>query len=141
MKVLDKQKAFFLTGKTLPIEFRRNALESLQKQLLLHEQDLLSALYKDLGKSEFEGFETELGMVYGELKETLRHLKKWMKPKQVATPRNAFSLQRKDCTTSSGSCFGDCSMELSDTTVFNPFNWCNCCWKLCDTEMLRVCTT
>lgn len=90
MKVLDKQKAFFLTGKTLPIEFRRNALESLQKQLLLHEQDLLSALYKDLGKSEFEGFETELGMVYGELKETLRHLKKWMKPKQVATPRMHF---------------------------------------------------
>ena len=86
MKILKRQREYFSTGRTLPIRFRREALCSLKRQLTLHEPQLLAALHKDLGKSAFEGYETELGLLYGELEEALRHLKKWAKPKRVAAP-------------------------------------------------------
>ena len=37
-----------------------------------------------MGKSEFEGYETELGIVKSELKNTIKNLEKWSKPKKVS---------------------------------------------------------
>ena len=51
------------------------------------------ALYKDLGKSSFESYMAEIGMVKSELSYAKKHLKKWMKTEQVKTPLAQFPSQ------------------------------------------------
>ncbi len=91
MEILAQQRQFFSTGKTLPTRFRKEALRFLKTELRRQEPQLLSALQKDLGKSGFEGYETELGLLYGELEEALRHLDRWAKPRRVSAPLMHFS--------------------------------------------------
>lgn len=46
----------------------------------------MDALHRDLRKNEFEAYGTEIGIVYGDISHTLRHLQQWMQPKRVGTP-------------------------------------------------------
>lgn len=87
---LESQRKYFQTGETRSYAFRKQALLSLKRALARHDKNLLSALKNDLEKSEFEGYESELGLVYGEIEEALHHLKRWMKPKRVAAPLMHF---------------------------------------------------
>lgn len=50
----------------------------------------MHALKTDLQKSEFEAYTTEIGFVLEEIRFTLKHLKKWSKPKRVKTPITHF---------------------------------------------------
>ncbi len=43
-------------------------------------------LTADLGKAPFEGYATELGLVYDEITICLKHLTKWTRPRRVASP-------------------------------------------------------
>lgn len=79
-------EAFYHTGATKDITFRLAALRRLEQALHAHERDILSALKLDLNKSGFEAYETELGLIYGELKNAISHLPAWAKPKRVPTP-------------------------------------------------------
>ena len=54
----------FQSGATLKADFRRGQLEALRRALKAREPQLLEALRTDLGKASFEGYATELGMVY-----------------------------------------------------------------------------
>lgn len=81
--ILDRQKEFFNTNKTKSIDFRIDNLRKLKALIKENEYKILQALYSDLGKSEAEGFMTEIAMVYGELNTALKHVKKWSKPKRV----------------------------------------------------------
>lgn len=65
--LLLEQKEFFSSGATLSKTFRLQAIEKLKQALKVRETQLLKALNEDLGKSFFEGYETELGMVYTEI--------------------------------------------------------------------------
>ena len=89
-ETLDRQKAYFRRGETLSYSFRINALRALKNALKAHETEILSALDKDLGKSSFEGYATELGIVYEEIGYLEKHLKKLMKPTRVKTPITQF---------------------------------------------------
>ncbi len=82
---LNKQREFFKSGRTLSYEFRKTQLEKLQKVIEQNAEALNDALHKDLRKSETESWLTEIGFVLGELKTTLKHLKKWMKPERAGT--------------------------------------------------------
>ena len=79
------QQKFFVTGRTLDFAFRKNALRKLKTSILDHENDFYDALFKDLHKSEFESYATEIGFVLDELSFNLKKLKKWMKPKKVSS--------------------------------------------------------
>ncbi len=70
----------------LPYDFRRAQLQKLARALIANEQELLTALSKDLGKSAAQAYTSELAIIHYELKFTLRHLKGWMKPARVKTP-------------------------------------------------------
>lgn len=50
------------------------------------ERQFSAALKADLGKSEFEAYATEIGFVLHDLTYTIKHLKRWMKPKRIKTP-------------------------------------------------------
>ena len=82
----QKMHDFFLTGATLDVDYRRQALVKLKAYLKANEERILSALTADLGKAPFEGYATELGLVYDEINTCLKHLNSWSKPRRVPTP-------------------------------------------------------
>ena len=88
--IVEKQKEFFKKDTTKSVEFRINILQKLEKAIRDNEKQILSALYEDLSKSEAEGYLTEIGIVYGEIHEALKKVKKWSKPKRVMGSLGTF---------------------------------------------------
>ncbi len=72
--LIAAQRRYFNEGLTRSISFRREMLLRLKRGLEKHEDALLSALEQDLGKSRFEAYETELGIVRSELRDAWKHL-------------------------------------------------------------------
>ena len=89
-EIIAKQRAFFGTGQTKSIEFRRAQLQKLTQLIKEHEQKILDAVYADLRKPAIEAFGSEILVTLSEIKFVLKHLKDWMKPQKVATPINLF---------------------------------------------------
>ncbi|HKL78809.1 MAG TPA: aldehyde dehydrogenase [Mobilitalea sp.] len=86
---------YFNTGETREVSFRIKQLKKLEQTIKIHEADILEALKKDLNKSEFEGYMTELGMVYEELRFMRKKLANWAKPHRVRTPITQFIASSK----------------------------------------------
>ena len=82
-KILELQQKFFKSGVLDKIEYRKNALIELKREIKKNEIDIQQALYIDLGKSEGESFLTEIHFVYNEIKIALKNLNKWTKRKSV----------------------------------------------------------
>lgn len=81
-----EQRAFFAGGKTRDLEFRREALTKMRAALQKWEKPLCEALRTDLHKSYEEAFMTEIGLVYGEIADALKHLDRWARRRKVRTP-------------------------------------------------------
>lgn len=86
----NNSKAFFNTHKTKNLKFRKQQLKLLSKNIKNHENELLDALYKDLGKSKVEACATEIGMLLKSIKLMRKELKNWSKTKQTDTPLYLF---------------------------------------------------
>jgi aldehyde dehydrogenase (NAD+) len=65
---------------------RKAKLRALLEALLAHRLEAQEALAADFRKSPEEVDLTELYPVISEIKDALRHLSRWMKPRKVATP-------------------------------------------------------
>jgi aldehyde dehydrogenase (NAD+) len=85
-EIYRAQKYFFDQGITHPYRFRKAQLHVLKQAIKRREQDILDALKTDLGKSAFEAYGTEIGVVYEEINHAIKKLKSWMKPRRVNTP-------------------------------------------------------
>ncbi len=83
--VVSKQRQFYSTGNTHKYETRIKCLQKLKSGLLKYEKEFHAALKQDLGKTEFEAYLSETGFCQHELTETIKKLKKWMKPKRTLT--------------------------------------------------------
>ena len=94
-RIYHAQQAFFRTGSTRPYAFRRKQLQLLLAAIKKNEDLISEALYKDLRKSAFEAFGTEIGPVYKEIKHTLFGLRQWMQPQKVETPLLFFPSSSK----------------------------------------------
>ncbi len=86
----NKQKAYFQTGATFPVAFRIQALKKLKACILRHEGDIAAALKTDLGKSDFESYLCEIGMVLSELSYLIQHTPGFVKKHRVKTPLGQF---------------------------------------------------
>ena len=84
--IAEAQRAFFRTGTTRPVEFRRRQLLALRAALVEREARILEALKQDLGRPAAEAYTTEPGFVLAEIDHTLRHLARWARPRRVGTP-------------------------------------------------------
>ncbi|NEQ52373.1 MAG: aldehyde dehydrogenase [Leptolyngbya sp. SIO3F4] len=80
---MEAQRAFFRSGKTRPVSFRKEQLRVLRDVLQRHESRLFEALHVDLRKPNFESFITETGFLIREINEALRHVDLWAKPERV----------------------------------------------------------
>lgn len=88
--LVEKQRKFFYTGKTFDISFRIQALKKLKACIQKYETDINDALKKDLGKSSFETYMCETGMVLSELTHMIRHTTSYAREKRVRTPLAQF---------------------------------------------------
>lgn len=84
-ELLDQQDAFFKTHQTKDVEFRIQQLKRLKQAILAYEERLTEALWKDLHKSRFEAYATEIGITLSEVSHHIRNLRKWSKPQRVHT--------------------------------------------------------
>ena len=77
--ILDTQKEFIYKNGFIKVEERIKQLNALKATIQKYELEIIEALNKDLGKSEFEGFSTEIGLIYRSINHTLKNIKKWNK--------------------------------------------------------------
>lgn len=84
--IFNKQKEFFNLGKTKDINFRIEALKKLKKVIKENEDKILEALKRDLGKSNFESYATEIGLVYDEINTHIKNIKRWSKIEKIKSP-------------------------------------------------------
>ena len=83
---LQKQRAYFQAGHTLPLSMRKDLLRQLDEAMHRYEQQLSEALWTDLHKSYEEAYLTELSIVYGEIRNHLRHMRRWARPERKSSP-------------------------------------------------------
>ncbi|MGN9162135.1 aldehyde dehydrogenase [Clostridium sulfidigenes] len=89
-KIIEDHYKFFESKKSRDIDFRINQLRSLKSAIKKYEYKIYEALYKDLGKCEFESYTTEVGFVLNSISHTIKNLKKWAKKEKVKTPLYLF---------------------------------------------------
>ena len=88
--LLEKQRAYYKSGATLPVTFRIEQLKKLYVTVKKRQGEISSALHSDLGKSEYEGFMCEVGLVLSEISYMIKHIKKFARRKRVKTPLSQF---------------------------------------------------
>lgn len=89
--ILDKQRKYFASGATLPVSFRIEMLKKLRDAVHRYENEIADALRTDLGKSEFEGFMCESGLVQSEITYMIKHTRRFAREKTVPTPLTNFA--------------------------------------------------
>lgn len=88
--IIQTQRAFFDSGATLPVDSRIQALKKLQSCILRYEEEIGEALKQDLGKSSYESYMCETGLVLSEISYMLRHVRSYAREKRVRTPLAQF---------------------------------------------------
>lgn len=82
-KLVESQRHYFITDQTKSYAFRIQQLQTLHKAIVTFQDKIIEALYLDLHKGEFEAYTTEVGFNLRSIRETRKHLKRWMKPRSV----------------------------------------------------------
>ena len=78
-------RAYFETGATKTISFRKHQLIKLKQAITENIDALQDALYTDLKKSPEECWVTETGFLLAEINNALRNIGRWMRPERVGT--------------------------------------------------------
>lgn len=110
--LVAKQKAYFATGQTLPIAFRKEMLKKFEVAVKKWEKTICDALWQDLHKSYEEAFLTETSIVLGEILTARRKVGKWSKkewkmPKMAVLPSMSYVVKE----------------PLGTTLIVSPWNY------------------
>lgn len=89
-ELYELQKEYFLSGETLSVSFRKEALKKLYHAIDSYEDEIIEALYLDLGKSREESYMSEIGMVKAEITHMLKHLNSYCARHYVSSPVSQF---------------------------------------------------
>ena len=84
--LVKEQRSFFASGATRDVKFRKQQLKALRAAVQKWEKPLCDALWTDLHKSYEEAFMTEMGLIYGEISDALKHVDKWARRRKCPTP-------------------------------------------------------
>ena len=89
--ILENQRRYFASGATLSVGFRIKMLKKLYNAVKKYEKEIGEALTADLGKSAFEGFMCETGLVLTEISYMIKHTRKFAREHRVRTPLAQFA--------------------------------------------------
>ena len=84
--IVASQKAFYKSGVTRNPAFRKDALRKMRDGLKKWEKPLCDALWQDLHKCYEEAYMTEIGLIYGEIEDALKHLSRWARRRRMRSP-------------------------------------------------------
>lgn len=84
--IFKNQKEFFESGKTINVDYRIKNLKKLNDIIKKNEDKILSELKKDLRKSNFEGYVTEVGILYDDINFHIKNVKKWSSEEKRKSP-------------------------------------------------------
>lgn len=84
-ELVNKQRQFFNSNKTKDINFRIEQLKKLKKLLKENEQRMEEAIYADFSKSAFDNYSTEIALLYLEINDAVKKIKRWASRKRVPT--------------------------------------------------------
>ena len=90
-KLVELQRSYFYTGATRPVKTRIEHLKKLKDWVTAHEEDINKALGEDLGKSSFESYMCETGLVLNELTHMIRNVDEYAEEQDVHTPMSQFA--------------------------------------------------
>ncbi len=90
-QILESQRDFFKKRVTLSTDFRIEMLKKLRNTVQKYEDEINEALKSDLGKSDFESFMCETGLVLSEISYMIRRTKKFSAEHRVHTPLAQFA--------------------------------------------------
>lgn len=110
--LVEKQRAYYRTGLTLPLAFRREQLNKLYGAIKKYEKEIKIALKRDLGKSGFEAYMTEIGMCLSEISYMMKNLRKFASRDYVKTPLSQFPARSYKQPTPYG-----------NTLIMSPWNY------------------
>ena len=79
-ELVERQRAFFRTGETLPVAWRLEQLKKLKACVLRHREEMEQALAEDLGRAPLEAYFCDVGALLREINEAIRHLRRWARP-------------------------------------------------------------
>jgi len=112
VSLLEKQRVYYRSGTTLSVKFRIEQLKKLYAAVKKYQNEINDALCADLGKSRYEGFMCESGMVLSEISYMIRHVRKFSRKKGVKTPLAQF------CSHSYRH-----PMPYGNTLIMSPWNY------------------
>ena len=90
ISIREQQKAYFTSGATLDICFRKNMLRKFMNAMEKWESRLSDALWNDLHKSYEEAYLTEISIVKAEIKNHIRNIGKWSRRRKACSPIKLF---------------------------------------------------
>ena len=111
-EILESQRKLFQSGATLPVSFRIEMLKKLRSAVKKYETEICQALTEDLGKSDYEGFMCEVGLVLSELSYMIRHTKRFAGKHRVYTPLAQFAASSYQL-----------SCPYGNTLIMSPWNY------------------
>lgn len=88
--IVEKQRSFYRSGTTIPVSFRIKQLKKLYDTVKKYQEEINNALYADLGKSHYESFMCESGLVLTEIRYMIKNTRRFAKRKTVLTPLAQF---------------------------------------------------
>ena len=84
-QMVKNQHSYFLSDATKSVDFRISQLEKFRSLLKLYENEMFEAIKADFCKSEFDTYTNELALLYIDIKEAIRKIRRWTKVKRVGT--------------------------------------------------------
>lgn len=83
--LLSGNHNFYKSGVSRDFQFRKEQLVRLLEMITKNEKEITGALFRDLRKSEFEAYSTEIAISIKEIKYAIKHLENWSKPQKTRT--------------------------------------------------------
>ena len=94
------------------INYRKESLKKLLQVITKHEDAIIKALYNDFKKPAFEAVLTETNYVLSDLKETIKNIDSWAKPKKVWP--SILNFPSRDCVYSE---------PYGNVLILSPWNY------------------
>ena len=92
---LSNIRTYFESGATLSYEFRKKQLLLFREAIIKYEDEINTALYADLKKSNEETWATETGLLMAEIRTAINKLREWMAPEKVSSTLTTFPSSAK----------------------------------------------
>ena len=89
-RLVEAQREYYRSGETVSVSFRLEQLKKLYAAVKKYQTEICDALKSDLGKSHYEGFMCEVGLVLSEISYMLKHTKSFSRKRRVRTPLAQF---------------------------------------------------